>query len=253
MDPPQPYGAARPHVGRTTDPRALAVQAIPAGVTFAYGQGSAFAGFADAADVDVVAVWSEVPDREQMTYRGADYALEKLVVDGCPVDLMHFSVAKFNEWCELVEAGGGWREETWPLPLHVVGGFAAGVVLAGDTEELQARLRRPSSQYVASVLDSLNAELRGYCEELRACARRGDHWLFGRLTDRLIRHTYFAWFAKEGHYCPFPKHVDEWILHLELNPQVAELHAAVWRTTDLAERAIAIERFAVAVSSGDGW
>ena len=95
-----------------TDPRALAVRAIPAGVTFAYGQGSAFTGFADAADIDVVAVWDEVP--------------------------------------------------------------------AG----------------------------------------------------------------------PFPKHVDEWIHHLELSPQLAELHTAIWRTPDLAKRAAAIERFAAAVISG---
>jgi hypothetical protein len=243
VDPTQPYGPLADPAARITDPRALAVRAIPHGVTFAYGQGSAFAGFADGADIDVVAVWDEVPARPQLTYRGADYALEKLVVEGQPVDLMHFSVAKFNEWCELVEGGGGWREEAWPLPLHVVGGFAAGVLLAGDAGELQRRLRRPSPQYVEAVVGSLKAEASAYYDELRAAARRGDHWLFGRLTDRLIRHAYFAWFAKEGHYCPFPKHVDEWIHRLKLSPQLTELHAGVWRTTNLAERVDAIERF----------
>ena len=233
VDPTQPY-----------DPPALAARAIPPEVTFAYGQGSAFAGFADAADIDVVAVWDEVPDREQLTYRGADYALEKLVVDGHHLDLMHFSVAKVNEWCELVEGGGGWREETWPLPLHVVGGFAAGVLLAGDAGELQQRLRRPTPKYVEAVVGSLKVEASGYYEELRAATRRGDHWLAGRLTDRLMRHAYFAWFAQEGHYCPFPKHVDDWVRHLGLSRRLTELHAEVWRTP---ARAAAIEQFVTAI------
>jgi hypothetical protein len=215
---------------------------IPPGVTFAYGQGSAFAGFAEAADIDVVAVWDELPTT-QMTFRGVEYALEKIVVEGRQVDVMHFSVATFNQWCELVEDGRGWREEAWPLPLHVVGGFAAGVLLAGDAEALQRRLRRPTPQYVDAVVDSLKSEASGYYDELRACARRGDHWLFGRLADRLVRHAYFAWFAVEGYYCPFPKRVDEWIRHLDLSPEVAELHAEVWRTAELADRAAAIERF----------
>lgn len=226
-----------------TNPRAVAAQVIPAGVAFAYGQGSAFTAFTDAADIDVVAVWDEVP-ATPMTFRGAEYALEKIVVDGQQVDLMHFSVATFNQWCELVEGGGGWREEAWPLPLHVVGGFAAGVVLAGDAGALQRRLRQPSPQYVSAVVDSLRAEASGYYEELRAAARRGDHWLFGRLTDRLLRHAYFAWFAKEGHYCPFPKHVDDWVRYLGLSSELGELQGEVWRASD---RVGAIERFVGAV------
>ena len=132
--------------------------------------------------------------------------------------------------------------------MYVVGGFAAGVLLVGDAGELQRRLRRPTTQYVQAVVGSLKVEASGYYEELRAAERRGDYWLAGRLTDRLMRHAYFAWFAQEGHYCPFPKHVDEWVRHLGLSRRLTELHAEVWRTSD---RAAAIERFVAAVVDSD--
>jgi hypothetical protein len=233
------------------DPEQLAAPVVEAlleqeAVDFVYGQGSAFAGFADAADLDLVVVWHRLPVRRigglevSASFEGATYALDKLAGE---VDVMHFTCDTFTSWCGELS----WREEVWPQPLYVVGGFVHGRVLAdpqGHAQKLLQNLQTPAPWFVAQVTDSLRDGLGGYRTELQACARRGDHWLFNRLTDRLLRHCYIAWFALEGHYCPFPKHLPQWIQRLGLSSELAELHDAVWATPGLHGRAEALEAFA---------
>jgi hypothetical protein len=222
-------------------------------ISFAYGQGSAFMEFADVADVDMVIVWSRLSTEELRIgkgvvrrFEGTTYALDKLEA----VDVLHLTVEALTGWCDEVADGRGWRDEVWPLPLHVVAGLAEGVMLVdrdGVGARLTERMRRPSEQFVAEVVGSLSGELEGNLTELQACVRRDDHWLFGRLTDRLVRHCYIAWFALEGFHCPFPKHLDEWVGRLGLDGAVARLERAVWEGRLLGERAGAVERFARAV------
>lgn len=244
------------------DPRELAdelVQAIPDrdAIAFAYGQGSAFTQFARPSDIDLVVVWPAIPARDRRIgteadkqFEGADFALDKLCTP--QVDVMHLSLASFTSWCESVEQGHGWRDETWPQPLHVIAGFVQGQLLRDETGEAARwldRLRVPAEPFVTTVLASLAAELDDYLTELRACARRGDHWLFGRLIDRLVRHCYIAWVGAEGHYCPFPKHLHEWIHRLTLDPHLAALEATIWAAPTLEDRANAAEAFARKVTT----
>jgi hypothetical protein len=151
------------------DPEQLAAPVVEAlleqeAVDFVYGQGSAFAGFADAADLDLVVVWHRLPVcrigglEVSASFEGATYALDKLAGE---VDVMHFTRDTFTSWCEELS----WHEEVWPQPLYVVGGFVHGRVLAdpqGHAQQLLQSLQTPAPWFVAQVTDSLRDGLGGF-------------------------------------------------------------------------------------------
>lgn len=218
-------------------------------IAFAYGQGSAFAGFAGADDIDLVVVWRTSPNRlpdATRRFEGPDFCLDK---SGTPkADVMHFELDTFTSWCAEVERGEGWRGDAWPLPLHVVAGFVHGEPLLGSTD-LYDRMRTPTDTFVTTVVEALRNELDAYLSELHRCAARQDDWLFNNLTDTLIRHCYIAWFATEGHYLPHPKHLHAWIHRLNLSPDIARLEPTIW-TGPLDHRTNAIETFARRILNG---
>jgi hypothetical protein len=66
-----------------------------------------------------------------------------------------------TSWCEELS----WREEVWPQPLYVVGGFVHGRVLAdpqGHAQQLLQSLQTPAPWFVAQVTDSLRDGLGGF-------------------------------------------------------------------------------------------
>jgi hypothetical protein len=83
-------------------------------------------------------------------------------------------------------------------------------------------------------------------------ARRGEGWLFHELTVNLTKHAYTSWFAAEGYYLPFPKHLDRWVARLGLDRELAHLEQLIWQAPDLIERQRAVLEFTegvVALSS----
>lgn len=240
----------------------VSTYATQASVGFAYGQGSAFTGLSVDSDIDIVIIWDldEVPDAsarragrpggtcdDPIQFDGESFALDKLQVDGRDVDVAHFTRATFDSWCTEVAAGDGWQVEVWPLPLHAVAGFVNGVILAdsdGAARRVRQALHRPSPQLTAKTVTTLAQQLDGYANELEACLRRDDAWLVHHLVSRLMRLSYLAWFAAEGYYCPFPKHMRQWIQRLGLDREAARLDEEVWAATTAAERVDATRAFA---------
>jgi len=236
-------------------------------IGFAYGQGSAFTRFSTGSDVDVVIIWEldEVPGsrarrsarpggtrHDPVQFDGESFALDKLRVDGRDVDVAHYTRATFESWCREVDRGDGWQNDAWPLPLHSVAGFVYGTVLAdtdGSATRIREAIRIPSPRLAAKAVATLTQELDGYASELQACVRRDDAWLLHHLAGRLMKHGYIAWFAAEGHYCPFPKHLLRWIRHLGLERHASQLEEQVWASTTLADRVAAVVAFASRVAN----
>jgi hypothetical protein len=233
-------------------------------LAFAYGQGSTFSGFETDADLDIVMIWAdEVPARTtrpaarlcdpaitSVQFDDVTYALDNLVIGRRDTQVINFSLSTFGSWCEAVDDGEGWRGAAWPLPLHAVAGFAYGVQLADDAGEA-ARIRDdlpgPSARLRANTRDTLADSLPEYRKALGSSARRDEGWLFHQLTVTLVKDAYAAWFAREGYYLPFPKHLDRWIARFGLNPGLARTEQAIWRTPDLSERQAAVLEFAEGV------
>jgi hypothetical protein len=233
-------------------------------LAFAYGQGSTFYGFESDADLDIVMIWpDEIPARAKRPaaqlcdpgitseqFDDVTFGLDNLVIGRRDTQVINFSLSTFGSWCEAVDDGEGWRGPAWPLPLHAVAGFAYGVPLADDAGEA-ARIREdlpgPSARLRANTRESLADSLPGYRRALSSSAHRDEGWLFHELTVRLVKDAYAAWFAREGYYLPFPKHLDRWITHLGLDPELARLERAIWRTPSLIERERAVLEFAEGV------
>lgn len=237
---------------------------------FAYGQGSTFCGFETDADLDIVLIWpEEIPAPAErpagqlcdlgiapVQFDEAACGLDTLVVSGRDTQVINFSRPTFDSWCEAVSAGEGWRGPAWPLPLHAVAGFVYGVLLADDDGEAAAireRISVPSARLRGNTRETLAEELPGYRQALSSSARRAEGWLFHELTVKLTKHAYTTWFAAEGCYLPFPKHLDRWMERLGLDRDLALREQLIWRASDLTERQQVVLEFvdAVVALSGD--
>jgi len=229
-------------------------------LAFAYGQGSTFTGFETRADLDIVLVWPEHsfaperrparslcdPDVEPVQYDGSGYGMDNLVIDGRDVQVINFARPGFDHWCRLVEGGEGWHEDVWPCPLHVVAGFVYGLMLedaSGEGEAIRARLSAPPVALQASSRRTVAAALPQYRKDLTSAAERGESWLFHTLATRLLKQAYVTWFAAEGYYLPFPKHLDRWIQRFGLDRELAEREPRIWRLPSLPLRRDAVLEF----------
>lgn len=224
------------------------------GLAFGYGQGSVLTGFTTDSDLDIVLVW----DREEVPPSGErpagalcdvghasrqhslpGLAVDNLRVDGWPVDVAHFPLRTFRSWCRQVRDGGGWREHEWPLPLHAVAGFVHGPDL-GDPHGLAAVARTELAVLPAPLAAATRAALAeardAYGPDLGAAADAGHGWLFHSLLTPLMQTAYFAWFAAEGRYCPFPKHLWAWTERFGLDRDITALDEQLWGANGLPER-----------------
>lgn len=235
-------------------------------VGFAYGQGSTFTGFETDADLDLVLVWPDVippgverpahqlcdDGVEPVQYEGQDFGLDNLVVDGRDVQVFNYRRPAFDSWCRLVSDGEGWNGPGWPSPLYALAGFVYGVPIddaRGEAAAIRDRIASPT----AKLRDNTSATVAGAFPEFRnalaSSARRGEGWLFHQLTVRFVRQAYVAWFAAEGFYLPFPKHLDRWIERFALDRQVAGCERRIWELPGLAQRQHAVIEFAERVLS----
>lgn len=237
-------------------------------MSFAYGQGSRFAGFTADSDLDIVIVWDgdhlpapnrrparKLSEQEPVQFHEPTFALDKLVIGGQDVDIAHYPLATFHSWCREVAAGDGWQVPTWPQPLHAVAGFRYGITIADPFEaagQARERLHTPNRRLLTKAVALLRDELPTYRRDLDSCVQHGDGWLFHELATTLVKHCYVAWFAAEGHHCPFPKHLDAWVRHLGLSPVRARLARGIWAAVDLRARRLAIDRFAASLIEADG-
>lgn len=229
-------------------------------LAFAYGQGSTFTGFETRADLDIVLVWPESicaaerrptrplcdPDVEPVQFDGSGYGMDNLVIERRDVQVINFARPGFNQWCQLVEGGQGWHQDVWPLPLHVVAGFVYGLMLedaSGQGESIRARLSEPPVALRADSRRTVAAALPLYRKDLTSAAERGDNWLFHTLAARLLKQAYVAWFAAEGYYLPFPKHLDRWIQRFGLDRDLAEREQRIWWLPSLSLRRSAVLDF----------
>jgi hypothetical protein len=229
-------------------------------VAFAYGQGSTFCGFELDADLDIIVIWADDipadarrparqlcdPGVTPVQFATATSAVDNLVTGKRDTQVMSHSRSTFDSWCEMVRGGEGWRGREWPLPLHSIAGFAYGMLLADDNGEAAAirdRISVPSAKLRNNTHEALVGELPEYRKALNSSAHRGEGWLFHELTVGLVKHAYASWFAAEGYYLPFPKHLDRWITRLDLDRELARREQLMWRTADLIERQQAILEF----------
>jgi hypothetical protein len=238
-------------------------------LAFAYGQGSTFSGFETDADLDIVLIWPDNipacaerpadqlcdPGVTPTQFGDAAFGLDNLIIGGRDTQVINFSRSTFGSWCEAVSDGEGWLGPAWPLPLHAVAGFVYGVPLADDNGEaatIRERILRPSAKLRGNTCETLVSELPEYRKALCSSARRSEGWLFHELTVTLTKHAYASWFAAEGCYLPFPKHLDRWIARLDLDRELAHLEQLIWRTSTLIDRQQAVLEFVegvVALSS----
>lgn len=224
------------------------------GLAFSFGQGSVFTGFTADSDLDIVMIWDrkEVPgadlrpahdltDPQHTPRRHAlpGMALDNLRIDDRPVDIAHYPLSTFRSWCRQVHEGGGWQKQEWPLPLHAVAGFTYGVDLA-DPAGLAASARSDLAVLPKALAIATRAALTetraGYAADLASAARAGNGWLLHSLLTPVVRTAYYAWFAAEGRYCPFPKHLRAWAERFALNRDIADLDARLWTDADLTSR-----------------
>ncbi|MGH3168335.1 MAG: hypothetical protein ACRDN0_20930 [Trebonia sp.] len=189
-------------------------------------------------------------------FDGAAHGLDNLVVRHRDTQVMNCSRATFGSWCEAVSAGEGWRDRAWPLPLHAVAGFVYGVPLADDNGEAAAirdRMADPPPKLRDNTREALAEGLPEYRKALGSSARRGEGWLFHELAGTLAKVAYASWFAAEGCYLPFPKHLDRWVGRLDLDRELAHREQLIWRPSSLMERQRAVLDFAegvVALANG---
>jgi hypothetical protein len=227
---------------------------------FVYGQGSTFTGFETDADLDIVLIWPEdiPPAADRPTHQLCDagvapvqfgdsaFGLDNLVINGRDVQIAHYSRSTFDSWTEQVNNGEGWHGSAWPLPLHAVAGFVYGVALAdphGDAAEIRERISAPSAKLRSAIREIVAGELPEYRKILTSSAQRSENWLFHQLSSTLIKRAYAAWFAVEGFYLPFPKHLDRWVDRFDLDRELARREQVIWQISDLSDRQLAITDF----------
>lgn len=223
-------------------------------LAFAYGQGSVFAGFSQDSDLDINLIWEQTfpPQRsvrpvallcdlqhEPIQFDEPSLALDKLWVDGRQVDVLHHSRKTFDHWLEQVRCGDGWQESVWPLPLFSVAGFFYGVLL-DDDHGYGSRAHTALSTFPEALIrkthETLARNFTFYQDELTACVRRDDGWLFHDLLGKLLRDSYIAWFAAEHRYCPHLKRLHHWIERFNMNAQIAEMEQKIWQAPALASK-----------------
>lgn len=215
------------------------------GLSFAYGQGSVFAGFVHDSDLDINMIWDrtqlpgapEIGDVAQLKrYESPDFALDKLRINGRPVDVLHHRKQTFDSWRDQVKVGDGWQTEVWPLPLYAISGFAYGVVLddqRGAARRAREEISRFPTQLVEQSHHAVSIELPNVDKELVGCISRTDGWLFHQLLTALMRTIYVAWFAGHGRYCPHPKWLRAWVDRLAIDDGIVHLDQQLWTTPDL--------------------
>ena len=224
-------------------------------LAFVYGEGSVVNGFTTESDLDLVLVWDldEPPPPlhrpvhivnegaaavEQ--YHQPGFWLDRCWVDGQQVDIHHVPRPLLEGWIDDVLAGGGWEHHAYPLPLYALAGFAYGVLLhdeRGEGADAYARL----SPFPAALTDRshrlLSEQLAGYLDDLSACIRRGDGWLFHELLCAGLKLIFVTWFAAHHRYCPHHKWLRRWIERLGLDPAMADLERQLWdSSSDLGRR-----------------
>lgn len=233
---------------------------------FGYGQGSTFTGFENDADLDIVLIWPDaIPSRAErptdqlcdrdvapVQFDAPEYGLDNIVIRGRDVQVAHYRRSTFDSWCKQVSNGEGWHGRTWPLPLHAVAGFVYGVPLAdprGEDAAARRQIAKPTAKLRNSTLGTVATALPDCAAMLTSSARRGESWLFHQLALPLIKQAYAAWFAAEGYYLPFPKHLDRWIERFGLNRELARYEQCIWQVSDLRRRQHAVMEFVERVVS----
>jgi hypothetical protein len=233
-------------MGHVDDALQIAHRVIPAyrdlgELAFAYGQGSAIAGFRSDATLDLVAVWDRVqpPDADvrpvDQLNEGDDLVVRLdhlgMVRDtfwsgGRKVAVSHLTMAEVKRWVDEVQSGRGWEHVLRPTPLYAVAGFVYGVQLA-DPEGSGTAWRDDLASFPDALVerstDVLAEDLRTYRPELVRSARAGDAWLFHKTLSDLLRRALVAWFAVEHRYCPYPKWLRLWVARFGMDPSIAAL------------------------------
>lgn len=223
-----------------------------------HGQGSVFCGFSQDSDLDLIAVWdgplpavgSGLSSGFERTASG-QMVLEQGLIADRQVDVLHIPLSTFEGWAVAVADGRGWQQPMeWPLPLHAIAGFVYGVTLC-EPHGLAARAARrsagPSATLVDSLTLSLGEQLPVFVAELRRCADQGHSWLHGHLASQILRQIYLTWFAREGRYCPFLKHLPGWFRRFRFEPDLVALEHRLWATATTSPRTDHIERLGTLV------
>jgi hypothetical protein len=223
------------------------------GLGFAYGQGSAFAGFTAGAslaardtEIDIVLVWDrDAPPEPSVrpvdalstgpglpaTLHQPGFVVDRFRLDGARVGVTHRTRKVFEGWLRDVRSGRGWESAAYPLPLYAVSGFAYGALLDDETSagsDIRTELSLFPPALVERSRSVLLDELPGYDRDLMTCARRGDGWLFHELFGKVMRHALVAWFAAERRYCPHPEWLHQWVARFGMDPGIAGLERGLW-------------------------
>lgn len=225
------------------------------GLYWAYGQGSVVSGFSVDSDLDVIVVWDRLPEAATVSADGSltrhgDLGMEQFRMGGYDVDIQHVPRRVFDGWVGQLSRGEGWSGDQWPMPVHVAAGLAQGLVLcdpSGAGAKLQARLRVPETTLVATVVRQLSEATPGYAKEVSRARSRGDLWLHDLLVVRWHKLIYTAWFLIEGHYPPFPKHLDQWMQRLGMDEQARQIEARYWAASNYEGRDCALAELATHV------
>lgn len=243
------------------DARQVAYRVVPAyrelgELAFAYGQGSAIAGFSERAGVDLVAVWdrAEPPDADarpvKALHQGTDLPVrlhhpalgmvrDTFTNGGRQVVVSHFTMADVKRWIDEVQSGRGWEHVVRPTPLYAVAGFVYGAQLSDESGSGSAwrdELAAFPDALIERSQNVLSADLRAYGDDLARYARNGDGWLFHEVFGDMLRHALVAWFATERKYCPYPKWVRHWVSRFALDPSIAALERGMWAPPVSLER-----------------
>ncbi|RCK70430.1 hypothetical protein DT076_07240 [Desertihabitans brevis] len=224
-------------------------------LAWAYGQGSVLSGFRDDSDIDLVAVWEEMPAASTLPFPSIVSGHRPLVFErghaaGFELDVQHVPRQVFAGWMDELTRGGGWSEEQWPMPVHVAAGLAQGVLLvdrAGDGEAVQRRAQEPGPRLVSVVLEQLDARAPDFLTELEKADAAGNRWLHDSLAVELHRLVYVAWFLAEGHHPPFFKHLPDWFERLSMDTDVRHLEASYWAVGDARTRRATLAELVSAV------
>lgn len=238
-------------MGPVDDALDIARRVVPAyqelgGLAFAYGQGSAIAGFRSDATIDLIAVWDRVqpPDADTRPVDALNEG-DDLVVrldhlgmirdtfwsGGRKVAVSHLTMAEVKRWVDEVQDGRGWEHVVRPTPLYAVSGFHYGALLAdpdGSGSAWRDELAHFPERLVERSTDTLSDDLRTYRYELARSARAQDGWLFHKTMSDVLRRAMVAWFAVEHRYCPYPKWVRQWIARFGMDPSIAALERNMW-------------------------
>ena len=231
---------------QTIAARILPIYRQVGGLRFAYGQGSVVMGFTNDADLDLIMVWdrptppaiaerlvgqlNEGPQLAEQFHQPG-FCLDRFWIGEQEVDVSHITGATFDDWLALVRNGLGWTPHAYPQPLAAIAGFAYGILLVDDSgvgAEARQRVADFPPTLATNARALLSERLPLYRENLDACARRDDGWLFHTILDGALRDICVTWFAAHGRYLPFHKRLHHWIARFDLEEDIASLERALW-------------------------